>query len=288
MLRRFPIDLRRHGAVVFIFVVYSIMSTRLSASPALLWHDEFDQPVGSGPDPKKWVHDLGNNGWGNVELENYTDARQNSWVANDPDATDGKVLVIRAVRTGSQYTSARIKTMGKYSTLYGRVEARMKLPFGRGVWPAFWMLGSDIESVPWPACGEIDIMEVPGHEPGKLHGTAHGPGYSGDQGMTGAVTLPNGASFHDAYHIFAVEWSRDRIDWLLDGKVYHTCAPDRLPAGAKWVFNDGPFFILLNLAIGGKWPGYPDETTTFPQELRVDYVRVYALPPPEASGAPSR
>jgi beta-glucanase (GH16 family) len=245
-----------------------------------VWQDDFNQPLGSGPDPTRWTYELGDNGWGNAELETYTDSRQNSFVAADPDATDGKVLVIRAQRDPAAkggYTSARIITQGRFSTTFGRIEARMKLPRGQGVWPAFWMLADSITTLHWPACGEIDIMEVPGHEPGKLHGTIHGPGYSGQHGITKSTTLPPGASLSDAYHVYAVEWSPGKIEWLLDGRVFHTCTPASLPAGTKWVFDNGPFYLLLNLAIGGHWPGYPDATTTFPQELRIDYVRVYPL-----------
>lgn len=254
-----------------------------NAPAAPVWQDEFNQPPGTGPDPARWKHDLGDNGWGNAELETYTDSRQNCFIAADPDATDGRVLVLRAVRDATAkdgYTSARLKTQGKFSTAFGRIEARMKLPRGRGIWPAFWMLPDSIAHLHWPAGGEIDIMEVPGHEPGKLHGTIHGPGYSGQHGVTKFTTLPAGASLGDAYHVFAVDWSPGKIEWLLDGQVYHRCTPAGLPAGTKWVFDDGPFFLILNLAVGGLWPGYPDATTEFPQELRVDYVRVYALAAP--------
>ena len=245
------------------------------ASPPA-WQDDFNQPAGSGPNPAVWTHDIGDNGWGNAELEYYTDSRENSFVTDDPAATDGKALVIRAVRQADgRITSARIKTHGKYAVTHGRIEARMKLPRGQGIWPAFWMLGDNIEQVPWPACGEIDLMEVPGHEPGKLHSTVHGPGYSGKHGLTRSTDLPAGETFADAYHVFAVDWSPGRLAWSLDGRVYHTVTPADLPAGAKWVFDGAPFFLLFNLAIGGHWPGYPDATTRFPQELRIDYVRVY-------------
>jgi len=269
---------RRLTALLFagstFFVTAFLMTPKPSA--ALLWQDEFNQPAGTGPDPAKWTHDLGQNGWGNAELENYTDSRENSFVVDDPAATDGKALVIRAVRTAEGgYTSARLKTQGKYAATHGRIEARMKLPFGQGVWPAFWMLGVSIDTIQWPTCGEIDIMEVPGHEPGKLHSTIHGPGYSGQKGISRFTELPVGSTFSDAYHVFAVNWVPGKIEWLLDGRVFHTCTPASLPAGSKWVFDDAPFFLLLNLAIGGHWPGYPDATTRFPQELRVDYVRVY-------------
>lgn len=252
----------------------SLLMTTATATP--LWQDEFNQPAGTGPDPKFWTHDLGKTGWGNAELENYTDSRANSFVVDDPEATDGKALVLRAVRApDGSYSSARIKTQGKYAVTYGRIEARMKLPRGQGIWPAFWMMGESITRAHWPACGEIDIMEVPGHEPGKLHSTIHGPGYFGTHGLTKSVSLPAGESFSDAYHLFAVEWSPRKISWSLDGTVYHTRTPADLPAGAQWVFDDGPFFLLLNLAVGGRWPGYPDATTIFPQELRIDYLRIF-------------
>ncbi len=241
-----------------------------------VWQDEFDQPPGSGPDPKKWVHDLGDNGWGNQELQTYTDTRENSFVAADPDATNGRALVIKAVRTAAGgYTSARLKTHGKFATGPARIEARLKLPKGQGIWPAFWTLGDNIDTVPWPACGEIDVMEMIGHQPGTLYGTLHGPGYSAKHGMSRHIVLPDGATFHDAYHVFAVDWKKDRIDWLLDGQVYSTQTPATIPAGSKWVFDGAPFFLLLNLAVGGLWPGYPDATTQFPQEYRIDYIRVY-------------
>jgi beta-glucanase (GH16 family) len=150
----------------------------ISSASTIVWQDEFNQPVGTGPDPAKWSYDLGDNGWGNRELEAYTNSRENSFVVADPDDTDGKALVIRAVKSAAgTYTSARLKTHGKFATGYGRIEARLKLPRGQGIWPAFWMLADDIGQVPWPACGEIDIMEVIGHKPGTLYGTLHGPGY---------------------------------------------------------------------------------------------------------------
>lgn len=256
-----------------------LATSSVSAQPA--WQDEFDQPAGAAPDPARWVHDLGASGWGNAELQDYTAARENSFVTEDPDATNGKALVIRAVRTAAGgYTSARLKTQGRYGARFGRIEARMKLPRGQGIWPAFWMLGEPFATAGWPECGEIDIVEVLGHEPHKLYGTLHGPGYSASAGVTGHITLPPGPSLSDRYHVYAVDWEPGRITWLLDGKPYHTVTPADLPPGGRWVFDDAPFFLILNLAVGGRWPGYPDATTTFPQELRVDYVRVY---PPKPS-----
>src|SRR5688572_4136669 len=209
----------------------------ISSASTPLWQDEFNQPVGSAPDSAKWVYDLGASGWGNNELQTYTDSRENSFIVEDREATDGRALVIKAVRTADGgYTSARLKTHGKFATGPARVEARLKLPKGQGIWPAFWMLSDAIKQVPWPDSGEIDIMEMIGHQPGTLYGTLHGPGYSGAKGPSKSIVLPDGAAFAEAYHVFAVDWKADRIDWLLDGKVFHTQAPATLPTGTKWVF----------------------------------------------------
>ena len=250
-----------------------------AAEPALAWSDEFNQPTGSPPEASRWVYDLGGSGWGNNELETYTADRANASIVLDPAAVDGHALAIRALRTVTGgYTSARLKTSGKFSFTYGRVEARMKLPFGRGIWPAFWLLGDTLGHVDWPACGEIDIMEQLGHDPGRVHGTLHGPGYSGANGPTASTVLPDGASLSDAYHTYAIDWTPGRIEWSLDGIVYSVRTAAQLPADKRWVY-DGPMFLLLNLAVGGNWPGRPDSSTTFPQVLLVDYVRVYERRP---------
>ncbi|MCS6953689.1 MAG: family 16 glycosylhydrolase [Bryobacteraceae bacterium] len=239
----------------------------------LVWSDEFD---GHGLDPAKWEFDVGGHGWGNNESQCYTRRTENAAVE------DGK-LVIRALRetyTGPEgitrpYTSARLVTRGKFSRAYGRFEALIKLPYGPGIWPAFWMLGDDIATVGWPACGEIDIMENIGREPSTVHGTIHGPGYSGSRGIGASYTLPGGRRFADDFHLFAVEWEPEVIRWYVDDVLYQTRTPKDLPSGARWVF-DHPFHLLLNVAVGGNWPGYPDQTTVFPQTMLIDYVRVYA------------
>jgi beta-glucanase (GH16 family) len=265
----------RSPAFLRVLLPLTFAMTTYASTP--VWRDEFNQAVGTGPDLTKWAHDLGDNGWGNKELQTYTDSRENSFIVADPDAEDGKALVLKAVRTAAGgYTSARLKTHGKFATGYGRIEARLKLPKGQGIWPAFWMLADNIGQVPWPGCGEIDIVELIGHLPGTLHGTLHGPGYSGPKGPSKSTVLPGDAISADAYHVFAVDWKPGRIDWLLDGKIFHTMTPADLPAGTKWVFDDTKHFLLLNLAVGGVWPGYPDATTQFPVEYRIDYVRVYA------------
>ncbi|MFN7995624.1 MAG: glycoside hydrolase family 16 protein [Bryobacteraceae bacterium] len=239
----------------------------------LIWSDEFDGPAQSPPDASKWSYDLGAGKWGNEELETYTDSRNNSF-------QDGQGhLVIRALQTGpGRYTSARLNTAGKFSVRYGRIEARIRIPYGQGLWPAFWMLGDDVKTTDWPGCGEIDIMENIGREPSIIHGTVHGPDYSGAKSLGQTDSLPSGR-FADDYHVYAVNWSPKRIDFLLDGKVYFTVTPASLPAGSKWVY-DHPFFIIMNVAVGGSWPGNPDVTTTFPQLMLVDYVRVYRFETP--------
>jgi len=241
----------------------------------LVWNDEFSGGRGSVPDRSKWVLETGGNGWGNNELEYYTNRVENVQV------NDGK-LVITARREGysdSQgvfrgYTSARMKTAGKFSQLYGRFEARIKLPEGQGIWPAFWMLGDNVGKVEWPDCGEIDIMENIGKEPSTVHGTIHGPGYSGDKGLSSAYSLPDGKKFADDFHIFAAEWEPQAIRFYVDDKLYATRTPADLPSGTKWVY-DHPFFLILNVAVGGNLPGDPDVHTKFPQTMLVDYVRVY-------------
>lgn len=247
------------------------------AAPTLVWSDEFNQAEGAAPDPSRWGYDLGGGGWGNQELEVYTAARDNSRIVADPGATDGKALAIVADQAAGGYTSARLKTQGLFATAYGRVEARLKLPRGQGLWPAFWMLGNNLGTVGWPACGEIDVMENLGQDLTRIYGTLHGPGYSGAQGLQGTYALPGGPSFGDSYHLFAVDWSPGLIEWSVDGQVYHTCTPATIPTGTQWVFNNAPFFLIVNLAVGGAWGGNPDATTVFPQTLYVDYVRVYAL-----------
>ena len=242
----------------------------------LVWADEFNLPDGSAPEAGKWTYDLGAGGWGNGELESYTSRTNNAVIA-------GGCLVLTARKenyTGSDgiaagYTSARLKTQGKWAWTYGRLEARMQLPQGQGMWPAFWLLGADITSAGWPACGEVDIMESIGREPGMVHGTAHGPGYSGANGRSAPYTLPAGATVAGGFHLYAVEWETNALRWYVDGQLYFSLSPAGLPAGTPWVFT-GPQFVLLNLAVGGAWPGNPDATTSFPQQMLVDYLRVYA------------
>lgn len=262
--------------VLTAYFALTLTGVHAAAGP-LVWNDEFDQPVDSGPDSARWVHDLGAGGWGNAELQTYTATRQNAAIVADPAATDGRALAITARRdaTGA-YTSARLKTQGKFSTTYGRIEARIRSTSGQGLWPAFWMLGDTIATVGWPACGEIDVLEIVGARPSVAHAAVHGPGYSGRNALSDRFTLPSGATFDEAYHVFAVDWSPGKIVWSVDDAVYHTVTRNSLPADGRWVFDDAAFFLLLNLAVGGHWPGKPDASTVFPQSLTIDYVRVYA------------
>ena len=245
------------------------------ANWVLTWSDEFDAPDGSAPDPKKWTAETGGGGWGNNELEYYTARRTNSRVEKGN-------LVIDALQekfTGPdgvtrEYTSARLKTEKLFTQKYGKFEARIRIPKGQGMWPAFWMLGDDIPTAGWPACGEIDIMENIGSEPGTVHGTIHGPGYSGAHPLGAPYAFPSG-NVADDFHVFAVEWEPKEIRFYVDGHLYETRAPADLQAGTRWVF-DHPFFLILNVAVGGGWPGNPDASTKFPQQMLVDYVRVYS------------
>ena len=243
----------------------------------LVWSDEFTGAAGSAVDPTKWVAETGGNGWGNQEREYYT-----AGTANASLDGDGKLVITAKAEPPNspltcwygacRYTSARLITKSKFETTYGRFEARIQIPRGQGIWPAFWMLGANIDDVGWPQCGEIDIMENIGREPNIVHGTAHGPGYSGGNGLSGSYSLSS--DFADGFHVFVVEWSATEIRWFVDGKEYKGVSLSGIPTGGRWVF-DHPFFLILNVAVGGVWPGNPDGTTVFPQQMLVDYVRVF-------------
>ena len=246
----------------------------------VVWSDEFDAP--GAPDPTKWTYDIGGNGWGNQESQFYTDRPENARVE------DGS-LVIEAreeAYSGRDYTSARLVTRGLASWTYGRMEARIQLPEGQGIWPAFWMLAEDSPYGGWPTSGEIDVMEFLGHDTDRVHGTIHygGGTYGPCRASRGAVQghcfsgrsydLPSG-DFPDAFHTFAVEWEPREIRWYVDDTLFQTQTFWYSGAAPYPAPFDQPFHLLLNLAVGGQWPGYPDETTVFPQQMRVDYVRVY-------------
>lgn len=255
------------------FLATALLTHQSISAPSpwkLAWHDEFNT---GQLDLKKWSYVNGGNGFGNDELEYYTSRPDNASLMNG-------MLVIQAIKEpyrGSDgisrpYTSARLQTAGKFAQTYGRFEARIKIPCGQGMWPAFWMMGEG--DLPWPNGGEIDIMENIGREPSTVHGTIHGPGYSGAKGISSSFELVGGKRFCDDFHVFAIEWEPDVIRWYSDDHLYKTVTPSDLPPGTHWVY-DRPFYLLLNLAIGGSWPGNPDDSTVFPQSMYVDYVRVY-------------
>jgi beta-glucanase (GH16 family) len=249
----------------------------------LIWSDEFNGANGSAPDPEKWTIVTDGSGFGNREQEYYTDRSTNVHQQNG----SLEIVARRESYTGSDgvtkpYTSGRIESRGHFQFQYGRAEARIKIPKGQGIWPAFWMLGSDFVTAGWPGCGEIDIMENVGFEPSKVHGSLHGPGYSGGSPLSGVYTLPNQARFSDDFHLFAVEWEPNQIRFYVDDILYETQSAAGVPQGRRWVF-DHPFYIVLNVAVGGYWPGDPDATTGFPAQMLVDYVRVYRMEAKTAS-----
>jgi beta-glucanase (GH16 family) len=235
----------------------------------LVWEDEFDGPAGQSPDPTKWGFDIGTD-WGNQQLEYDTDRPENVSL----DGSGNLAIVARQESyLGRNYTSARIVTRDLFEPTHGWFAARIKLPVGQGIWPAFWLLGADIETVGWPACGEIDIMEYRGQEPSTSHGSLHGPGYSGGAAITQRYDLPNGR-FDAGFHVFAVEWTSNWIKWYVDGVNYHLVK--RGDQSGDWVF-DRPFYIILNVAVGGTFVGPPNASTVFPQTMLIDWVRVQQL-----------
>jgi len=227
--------------------------------------DEFDQD--GAPNSSIWTYDIGGNGWGNNELQYYTDRSQNVAVQNG-------YLIITAEKENfeeASYTSARILSKGLFEQAYGRFEARIKLPWGQGIWPAFWLLGGDIDTNNWPNCGEIDIMEYRGQNPTMVLGTVHGPGYSGGESISKSYSLTNDR-FDTGFHVFGIEWTPDYINYYVDDVLYNQITPEDVTG--EWVFNK-PFFIIINLAVGGSFVGSPNAETVFPQTMLVDYVRVY-------------
>jgi beta-glucanase (GH16 family) len=233
----------------------------------LIWSDEFDGAAGSPPDPAHWRHEIGWVGVSNGESQRYSASLENAF-------QDGQSnLVIRASKMGSGFTSARLTTKGLIELKFGRIECRAKLPRGAGLWSAFWALGNNIDSTSWPGCGEIDIFESIGSQPQEFLGTVHCPGHSKEAGIGGRIETTN---VGDVFRVFAVEWWPNRITWSIDGVAYHEV--DKNGLGVAWVF-DHPFFLLLNLAVGGWLGGDVSNMTTFPANLTVDYVRWFELPP---------
>lgn len=256
-------------SVIFLTILFSSVHAQ---TWDLIWSDEFEA---AGIDVGKWEFQIGDGsaygipGWGNNELEYYR--RENATIEN------GKLIITAKQEAfgGKNYTSARMRTMLKGDWTYGRFEIRAKLPYGKGIWPAIWMLPTDNAYGGWAASGEIDIMELVGHEPNKVHGTLHfGGTWPNNTSASLAYTLPSG-KFADDFHVFRLEWRPGEMRWYMDNVLYHT--------RTQWHSAGGPFpapfnqrfHLLLNVAVGGNWPGNPDATTTFPQRMEVDYVRVY-------------
>jgi len=237
----------------------------------LILADEFDTE--GAPNPALWTYDIGRgpngDGWGNNELQYYTDDPANVRVDN------GYLLITARQESfeGAAYTSTRLRTQGLFEQQYGRFEARIRVPSGKGLWPAFWLLGNDCEENTWPACGEIDVMENLGSSPTTIFGSLHGPGYSAGEAETKDFTLEDGR-FDSDFHVFGVEWTPEYVNYYVDDKLYNQITPDDVPG--DWVFDGREFYMILNVAVGGNFPGAPNNETVFPQTMAVDYVRVYA------------
>ena len=261
-----------YAFVIAVFTACTPDETQTVANfESLVWSDEFNS-AGS-LDPLNWTFDIGDGtaegipGWGNNELQYYTDRPENVTIENGML----KITAIQESFMGSNYTSARILTRGLQQWTYGRFEARIKLPWGQGIWPAFWMLGTN--SNEWPQRGEIDIMENRGDEPTIIKGSVHGPGYSAGNSIGKDYELTNGR-FDTEFHVFGVEWGPNYINYYVDDVLYQQLTPQEVTG--EWVFNDNPFYIILNVAVGGAFAGNPDASTVFPQTMYVDYVRVYS------------
>lgn len=246
-------------------------ATRQASPWKLVWNDEFDGPAGTPPDPAKWTPAVGGGGWGNQQLD-YDTNNQNAY-------QDGQGNLVIEARKGNptnyqcwygqcQYTSGQITTDKHFSFTYGRLEARIKVPAGQGLWSAFWLLGDNCATVGWPTCGEIDVMENIGREANIIYGTVHGPGY-----FSGISQLKQGA-FSDDFHVFALQWDPTHLYFFMDGVNYATLNRSSIANQAQWVYNH-PFHIILNVSVGGTWPGSPNATTSFPQKMTISYVRVY-------------
>ncbi len=265
-----------------IFIIFILQTTSCSEnSPTktddkntekswkLVWNDEFDS---TKIDLTKWSFDIGGNGWGNNESQYYTSRAENSFILND-------WLVIEARKEeyeNSQYTSARMVTKFNGDWQYGKFEISARMPRGQGIWPAIWMLPTDWEYGGWPKSGEIDIMEYLGHDTKTVYGTLHYGNDSPNNTHTGTnYTIPLGNDFYDDFHTFTLEWEENEMRWYVDGILYQTQTQWFTPNGIYPAPFDKQFHLLLNVAVGGNWPGYPDGTTQFPQRMYIDYVRVY-------------
>ncbi|MYR92244.1 MULTISPECIES: glycoside hydrolase family 16 protein [unclassified Streptomyces] len=282
--------MKHHVRPALMFAVGALLAGCVSApagaggrapdSDEPFWQAEFGGAAGERPSAEHWNTEIGNRdeeGWGNNELQFYTDDAANSAL----DGSGHLVITARRAPEGAAglpchtqeacpWTSARLTTAGKAALTHGRVEVRAKMPTGTGLLPAIWMLGDN--GAQWPRQGEIDISEVVGGEPRTVYGTAHGPTYYNERGIGGSTTLPADAS--QAFHTYAVEKRPHRVTWSVDGKPYFTLTPNQLPAERDWVFEQD-MHLLLNVAVGGDWPGSPDDSTRFPASMTIDYVRFY-------------
>ena len=241
-------------------------------SQQLVWSDDFDGDAGTSPDASRWGYDIGtgDNGWGNGEFQYYTDRPENASL----DGEGNLLITARREGFGGQpFTSARMVTRDKFEQAYGRFEIRAKTPVGPGVWPAIWLLGGNCDVVEWPQCGEIDIMEKRGQRPEEIAGSLHGPGYSAGNAVTANYILEN-SRFDQEFHVFAIEWGTDFVEWYVDDYLYARVEADDVPG--EWVY-DHPFYLIMNIAIGGNYVGFPTSETPLPQSMVVDYVRVYSL-----------
>lgn len=240
---------------------------------SLIWNDEFNEET---INPENWTYETGDGtdfglpkGWGNSELQIYTNSEENSSIVEEGDVS---ALAITAMENGSdEYTSAKLTTQNLFSMRFGRIEVKAKMPEGQGIWPAIWMLGDNRDQVDWPGCGEIDIMEMLGNEPGTMYSTLHYTNSENRKGEDQGMKQSSGANFNESYHIYSLEWTPESLSFAVDGEHFHEVA---IEDGMKEFQRS--FYLILNVAVGGFWPGYPDETTTFPQTMYIDYVRAYS------------
>ena len=266
---------------IFVIAAYSCIENDLEPNDkieipegyVLVWNDEFDQ---GQIDPTKWTFETGDGtdfglpkGWGNNELQIYTTNDENARIDQDGDNSS---LIITAIKQGeNDYTSAKLTTNGLFSTRFGRIDVKAKLPQGQGIWPAIWTLGNNRDLVDWPGCGEIDIMEMLGHEPDKIYATVHYVDGENRKGESQGMYEKSGPGFSEDYHVFTLDWTPETLSFMVDGEKYHEVA---IEDDMKEFLRS--HYLILNVAVGGYWPGYPDETTSFPQSMYIDYVRVFA------------
>lgn len=262
-------SIRKRHLLCLLFILFIISFAQAQSKKDLVWSDEFDYE--GFPAEDKWRYDVGGHGWGNHELQYYTEKDQ-----DNVSVKNGSLIITARKENyeGNPYTSCKLTTKGKADWLYGRFEIKAKLPSGKGTWPAIWML-PNVENLKWPEDGEIDIMEHVGFDPGHVHGTVHTEAYNHRKGtQKGKQIMLNDAQ--DVFHVYAIEWTPEKIDWFVDDKKYHTFE-NAHTGNAAWPF-DKPFYLILNIAVGGDWGGAQGiDEDIWPQSMEVDYVRVYTL-----------